>query len=214
MDLPHVRDDPRRFVRFRGAFRHQARHQPFESWISDDNLARMDMLAESLAAGFDRHGYDLLVVLSGQENLGSQMSFSLFKEGLIFIAPPRWAPDMLRWLEHLMGHILGGRQDPPDPSNFGRLHPGSSVLRPTGRSSCSIGTGLSISRIHRRFPSRASGRSRSTDRSALRSKNGWPKLRRVHCRRFLRVKSRPGSQFRSGARQAMRMSIISCHRSI
>ena len=90
---------------------------PFEGWHSDDDLGRIDKFAESLAAGFDRYGADLLVVLSGQENLGSQMGYSLFKEGLIFLAPPPWFQDTLRLFEHHLGHFFGAVHAPSPPSD-------------------------------------------------------------------------------------------------
>jgi tetratricopeptide (TPR) repeat protein len=94
---------------------------PFESWHSDDNLARIDVLAASLASGFDRYGADLLVVLSGQESLGrQQMGYSLFKEGLIILAPPPGYPDMLRLFEHHLGHFFGAVHAPSPPSDPGK----------------------------------------------------------------------------------------------
>lgn len=97
---------------------------PFESWRSDDQLDRIDLLAGSLARDFDRFGADILVVLIGQKSLGRELSaFSLFKEGLIVLADPGRAPDLSHLLLHELGHLFGAVHVPASDKSAMRRFP-------------------------------------------------------------------------------------------
>ncbi len=112
--------------------------QPFESWRSDDRLIRIDVAAESLVRDLDRGGADLLVVMSGQEWAGDErMSYAMFKEGLIFLAPPPQLSDLAPVFERLLGRLFGAVTAPPDPHEEPPWDP-SKPLRHHGASGFSV----------------------------------------------------------------------------
>jgi tetratricopeptide (TPR) repeat protein len=103
---------------FEKQFNIRLRASPFESWGSDDSLQRMDFAAETLARDFDRLGADILVVMSGQEWRGdSRMSYVLYKEGLIFLAPPPRLANLSDVFNIQLGRLFGA-VNVPDPGDL------------------------------------------------------------------------------------------------
>ena len=91
--------------------------RPFESWRSDDQLRRLDQAAELLARDFERYGSDLLIVMSGQEWTGDwRMTYAMYREGLIVLAPPPNLVNLGQVLKRLLGHLFGAVTTPPDHS--------------------------------------------------------------------------------------------------
>jgi tetratricopeptide (TPR) repeat protein len=80
----------------------------YENWASDNSAKSLDALAEDVDAHFDKHDFDLLLVMTAQENRDETLvGYTLFKEGIVFLKVTGDRPAMLRTLKHELGHVFG-----------------------------------------------------------------------------------------------------------
>jgi tetratricopeptide (TPR) repeat protein len=77
-------------------------------WTSNDALSSVEMLAEDLVANIDKEPSDIVVAFTDQKNLETRHNgCSLFKEGIIVLKRADEIAEMVRSLNHEIGHLFG-----------------------------------------------------------------------------------------------------------
>jgi tetratricopeptide (TPR) repeat protein len=80
----------------------------FEEWTSDDSIRSLDSLADDLDARATKDGCDIILALTGQENLGAgYFGYSLYKEGLVLLRHTNDTSRVVRTIKHELGHQFG-----------------------------------------------------------------------------------------------------------
>lgn len=89
----------------------------YDAWTSNNALRSIDALADDLDARANKEGCDILIAVTGQENLESgYIGYSIYKEGIILVRLSDDTPRAVRTLKHELGHQFGAVHV-PDPSS-------------------------------------------------------------------------------------------------